>query len=103
MTTSPPPTAAALALRGAITAFLGRFDAFLAATGRKEGGVSDSILGASRKVRELRAGGGIGVFTLADAEDRLARLAAEAGITLPDLSTGAESGAESPRPLAVGE
>lgn len=84
--TNTEPTPLALALRSAVGAFLARFDAFCVATGRSEGGVSDAIFGSSRKVKDLRAGSGVGVYTLADAETALARLAAEASITLPEPS-----------------
>lgn len=65
-------------------AFLARLDAFLLATKRAEGGVSDALFGSSRKSKDLRAGRGVSVYTLADAETALARLAAEAGVTLPE-------------------
>lgn len=61
------------------------------------------MFGSNRKIAAIRAGKSVEVPTLAAAEDKLARLAAEAGITLPEQSTEPESAACAPRPLAVGE
>lgn len=86
MTTDLPLLPPAEALRAAKRAFLSRFDAFCAATGRKPGGVSDALFGSSKKVRQLRDPENpkdVNVEVLAEADATLARLAAEAGITLP--------------------
>ncbi|HRO02073.1 MAG TPA: hypothetical protein PLS69_00495 [Terricaulis sp.] len=90
-------------MRAKVRAFLARFDHYCRTTERSEGGVSDALFGSARKVKDIRAGGGVGIYTLATAEDRLAALAAEAGLTLPETPAPAESGADSPRPRAVGE
>jgi hypothetical protein len=83
-----------------VDAFLARFDALLAATKRREGGVSEVVFGSSRKVRGLRAGDGVGVYTLAEAEEKLARLAAEAGVTLPDAAPARNSAPQQGEPGA---
>jgi len=74
-----------------------------AATGRRESALSRQLFGHTQRIEEIRAGSDIGVRRLADAETKLARLAAEHGIMLPETPAAAESSAESARPRAVGE
>ncbi|HYD87140.1 MAG TPA: hypothetical protein VEA80_06685 [Vitreimonas sp.] len=97
MHSEAPPSSPALA------AFLARFDAYCEAAGRQQGPVSLQLFGASDRVSEIRnTRSDVGVKRLAQAEAELSRLAAEAGITLPDAVEGTESETEPARPLQAG-
>lgn len=102
MSTALPPSAA---LRAAKRAFLARFDAFCAATGRKPGGVSNALFGSVRKVKAMRDEADprdVNVETLAAADEKLSAMAAEAGIKLPLSVDNGESESGEPRPLHNG-
>lgn len=66
------------ALRAQVGLFLKDFDAFASANGVGPGALSKQLFGRSGRVSDLRAGGGIGVETLAQACDQLDRLKREA-------------------------
>lgn len=98
--TSSPPAAPS----GPIAGFLSRVSTYCAQTQRRETAVSRALFGDSRRIGELRGGASdVGVRRLAEAEAELARLADEAGVTLPEGAPAAESQSESLRPRAVGE
>lgn len=103
MSNAPSPTHRLL--DDALALFLARFDVFVAASGRKPSGVSADLFGSNRKVSALRdpaSDTSVKLDVLAEADRKLAALAAEAGITLPDAVESAESETAAVRPLQAG-
>lgn len=79
------PSAAALA------AFFARFDAFCALTGWPPVRLSRALFSDDNRVAQLRqTSSDTGIKRLARAEADLARLASEAGVTLPEADAAAE-------------
>lgn len=91
-------------LRAAQSAFLTRFDAYVTGSRRKPGGVSADLFGSTRKVEKLRDGAAsVTIDVLAQADEKLAELAREAGVTLPSGFSEAESGPGVPAVRRGGE